>query len=57
MGRVSTILESLEPDVSQVKQSPMDMQGGVSVMLQRIDRGGGSDLNTGGQPTDQESRL
>lgn len=37
MGRVSTILESLELDVSQVKQSQMDMQEDVSVISQRLD--------------------
>lgn len=37
MGRVSTIPECLELDVSQVKQSQMDMQEDVSVILQRLD--------------------
>jgi hypothetical protein len=41
MGRVSTILESLESDVSQVKQSQMDLQPDVSDILQRRDEAEG----------------
>lgn len=41
MGRVSTILESLESNVSLVKQPQMDMQEDVSVILQRLDEAEG----------------